>query len=199
MFTIARNRRVLLVALLGVLLVALAACGGAPATAAIDPETRVKGFFNDFSSALNDPNISQPAKQDEWAGKLAGYAKPDQQNSMKGEMKQALEQFGGIGAQLSSLTGGQANLDIKLQMSFENIQTKLASQSGSSAKVELTGGTLKMGLVGKDVDKLGDVGKSINQETPIAEFLNQTSGNNSNVISLELVDGVWYITDLVKK
>src|SRR5262245_31423266 len=177
MFNIARNRRVLMVALIGLLLVALAACGGAP-TAAIDPETRVKGFFNDFSSALNDPNISQPAKQDEWAGKLAGYAKPDQQNSMKGEMKQALEQFGGIGAELSGLTGGQANLDIKLQMSFENIQTKLASQSGSSAKVELTGGTLKMGLVGKDVDKLGDVGKSLNQETPIAEFLNQTSGRS---------------------
>jgi hypothetical protein len=191
-------RRGLLAGLIGLLALALTACGGAP-SAAVDPETRVKSFFNDFSSALNDQDIAKPAKQEEWAGKLAGYAKPDQQVGMKDEMKQALEQFGGIGTSLGALAGGQANLDIKLNVSFQNIETKLQSQSGNTAKVELTGGTLKMALAGKDVDKLGDAAKTINQELPISEFFKETTGTSSNVLTLELIDGVWYMADLVNK
>ena len=48
-------------ALLATLMLALlAACGGSADTAA-SPEDRVKGFINDFSSALSDPTLSETA------------------------------------------------------------------------------------------------------------------------------------------
>lgn len=212
-------RRGLCVVLLTLALAALAACGGAPGTGgssgsaataaptavptavptptpeAEDPETRVKGFFSDFSSALNDPKITEAATQEEWATKLSNYAEPSTQTKTKETFQKTLADFSKATDQLSQLTG-QQNLDIQFKFAFNNIETKLDEKTDTSAKVSLTGGTVKMELVGKDVDKLGDAAKQVSREMPVDEFMKSTNSKNAGVINLKLVDGTWYITDL---
>ena len=212
-------KRGLFALLLTLVLVALAACGGGAPTggtgggstggaataaptaaptavpAAEDPETRVKGFFNDFSAALNDPKITEAAAQDEWAGKLANYAVPDEQAKAKETFKKSLGEFSQAVGQIGQLAGGQA-MDIHLKFAFNNIQTKLEEKTADTAKVRLVGGTVKMELVGKDIDKLGDAAKQINREMSLEEFMKSSNSQNSGVTNLKLVDNTWYISDL---
>lgn len=166
-----------------------------PTPQADDPETRVKGFFSDFSSALNDPKITEAATQEEWATKLSNYAEPSAQAKTKETFQKTLGEFSKASGQLSQLSG-QQNLDIQFKFAFNNIETKLDEKTDTSAKVRLTGGTVKMELVGKDVDKLGDAAKQVSREMPIDEFMKSTNSKSAGVINLKLVDNTWYITDL---
>lgn len=207
-------KRGLLALMLTLALVALAACGGSPGTGggstggaataaptaapeAADPETRVKGFFDDFSAALNDPKITEAAAQDEWAGKLAEYAVPDEQTKAKETFKKSLGDFSKAIAQIGQLAGGQ-NVDLHLKFAFNDIKTKLEEKTADTAKVRLVGGTVKMELTGKDVEKLGDAAKQVNREMTLEEFMKSSSNKDAGLTSLKLVNGTWYITDLTK-
>ena len=210
-------KRGLLALMLTLVLVALAACGGSPSTGgstggaataaptaaptavpeAADPETRVKGFFDDFSAALNDPKITEAAAQDEWAGKLAKYAVPDEQAKAKETFKKSLGEFSQAIAQIGQLAGGQ-NVDLHLKFAFNDIKTKLEEKTADTAKVRLVSGTVKMELTGKDVEKLGDAAKQVNREMTLEEFMKSSSNKDAGLTSLKLVNGTWYISDLTK-
>src|SRR5687768_13067852 len=85
-----RLTRGMMVGMLLVLVLALlAACGGpGGSTTGAGPEQRIKDFTSDFSAALNDPDIGQPAKQEEWANKLAGYFRPADKEKAKADMQE---------------------------------------------------------------------------------------------------------------
>ncbi|GIV96688.1 MAG: hypothetical protein KatS3mg057_1345 [Herpetosiphonaceae bacterium] len=177
-----RSIRVLVSALLvTLLLAALAACGAG--STAVDPETRVKNFFKDFESAINDPNIAQEATQEKWAETLSSYAVPAQRAEVKGEMKEALAGVGDIGTQIGALTG-QENL--KITFKIENLQTKKQSEESNIAKVEITSGQLRMETEGADLPP--ELQAVFGEPIPLSEV---TEG--SNVVTLEKVDGNWYI------
>jgi hypothetical protein len=184
-------------------LLALAACGAPPsspatsgasdqaAVAAEGPEERVKGFFNTFSEAINDPQINEEAVKAEWTERLAAYAVPDEQESARTSIAATLGQFTGL--DMAAMTG-QNDLDVRMDVRFNITETRLVEESGDSATVEIVDGTIVMKAVGDDVEQLGDAAAAFNQELPIGDFFAQ-SGNTSNQIELERIDGVWYLVD----
>ncbi len=144
----------------------LGACGGSAGVAAASPEDRVKSFMNDMMTALSDPNLKEPAKQEEWADKISKYALPTEQAKKKDELKQTLAEMGANMA---------AKPDLKLTMKVEGLTTEKVSETGDSAEVKITGG--------KMITTMGDEKKEIDMTK---DPRNQ---------KLKKVDGVWYILD----
>lgn len=201
-------RTSLLAVLLSLVLAALAACGSAPtgstggstsaptAAPAVGPDQRVKDFFGVFGDALSDPELGQEAKQDEWAGKMAAFALPADQDKAKTEIKKTLKQVGEAFSGMNQAVAGES-MDVKLQISFNDVATTIEEQSGDTAKVKLTGGVMKLELTGDDVAKLGDVATQANREMPLADFLKESSsGKSSDGFNMKLENNTWYFADL---
>ncbi len=200
----------LIAMVLGLTLAALAACGSAPtggtggtgsagseptAAPAVGPDVRVKEFFTVFGEALGDPALGEEAKQEEWAGKMAAFALPKDQDKAKTEIKKTLKQVGDAFNGMNQAVAAQ-NLDVKLQIGFKDIATTIQEQSGDTAKVGLTGGVMKVELVGADVEKLGDVAKQTNQEMPLTEFLKSSGSKSTEGFNMKQENNTWYFADL---
>ncbi|NOK60618.1 MAG: hypothetical protein GFH27_549297n217 [Chloroflexi bacterium AL-W] len=165
--------------------------GGSVAEASEGPEERIASFFNDFGTAMSDPEIGMESKQTEWAETLANYAPPEQREEALGAMTDALSEFGSITQMLEEQTG-QTDLDIRMQMEFTDIETELVSETDTTAEVALAGGIVKMELVGDGVEQLGDMAGMLNQEVPISEMF----GPDMESFPMTKIDNVWYIDDL---
>ncbi|MFV9507311.1 MAG: hypothetical protein AB4911_22395 [Oscillochloridaceae bacterium umkhey_bin13] len=188
--------------LLGTVLLAalLSACGGGsagggPAPTAtpvpIPPEERVKSFFDTFSQAINDPEISDPARQTEWVEQLAAYAAPAERDAVKEELTASLAEFTGM--DLGALTG-QPDLDARIEITFNITETRMVSETADQAIVEVVDGIVSMKPVGADVAQLGEMAAMMTQDLPISDFFADT-GNEDRQIELVKVDGVWYLVN----
>ncbi|HEU4322160.1 MAG TPA: hypothetical protein VFS21_03340 [Roseiflexaceae bacterium] len=206
----------LIAMLLSLMLAALAACGSAPtgtggtggtggtaseptaaptAAPAAGPDVRVKDFFGVFGDALSDPDLGEEAKQDEWAGKMAAFALPADQDKAKTEIKKTLKQVGDAFNGMNQAVAAQ-NMDVKLQISFKDVATEIQEQSGDTAKVGLTGGVMKVELTGADVEKLGEAAAQANQEMPLTDFLKQSGSKSTEGFNMKLENNTWYFADL---
>jgi hypothetical protein len=177
----------------------LSACGGAGSTPAATPvpvatpEERVKGFFDTFSAAINDPEISDPARQSEWVERLVDFAPPAEREQASSQLASSLAEFGGMN--LGEMIG-QEGLDIRLEMTFAITETRLVEESGDRAQVEVVNGMISMQPVGADVEQLGEMAAMMTQEVPISEFF-ADSDNADRLINLVKIDGVWYLEEVL--
>lgn len=181
------QRRIMLAVTALMVALVLAACGGAATPPAETPEDRVKSFFATFSDAINDPEISDAAKQAEWVDRLVAFAPPDDQAGARESIQTALSEFGSFN--IAEMMG-QPDLDVRMDVRFAITETQLVSEEGNRAVVEVVNGTITMQVVGDDVAALGDMATTFNQEVPISEFF-----SDSTQIELRLVDNVWYLVD----
>lgn len=195
-----RLRRRFTLLLVPLLLAALlSACGGGtaavPPTATpipvVPPEERVIGFFTLFSEAINDPAITDPARQAELVDQLAEYAAPAERDAVREELATSLAEFTGM--DLGEVTG-QPELDVRLEIRFDITETRLVTETLDAATVEVVDGMVSMQPVGADVAELGEMAAMITQEIPISEFFADT-GNEDRLIELIKVDGVWYLVN----
>jgi hypothetical protein len=198
------RRSSFLLTLLFALVALLTACGSqganviAPAPTAAPtavpvqtPEERVKGFFDTFTEALNDPQIAEEARKKEWVEKLVAYAPPAEQEGTRTNIVEALDEFTGLN--LGELSG-QPGLDVRMEVLFRITETKLVEENGDNATVEIVDGLISMKPVGPDVEKLGDTASAFTQEVPIKEFFSDASQGDSQ-IKLVRVDGIWYLVN----
>lgn len=168
----------------------LIACGAARPAAG--PEERVQAFFADFSAAVNDPQLADPARRQALADQLAGYVKPSQRDGMRDDWLRTFSDLSTTSDELVELTG-VADPDIRLSISIDDLTTRLVEQDSQTALVELTGGTVRLAFVGADVDRLGLASTDLSQELSIGDFLAQTGAAGGNTIALERVEGAWYL------
>ncbi|WP_110516602.1 hypothetical protein [Herpetosiphon llansteffanensis] len=141
----------------------LVACGGSPAET---PEVRSENFLKDFVAGINDPALGEAAKQEEIADKLAGYFAPDQRATQKAALLEQLQQMAPMGG--------------KIEAKLENVKFEKVSESGDTAVVKISGGTMVMAVDGQSQSiDLADGG-----------IAPGASGNES---TLKKVDNVWYI------
>lgn len=151
--------------LLVVIMTLLVACGGS-STASVAPEERVKGFFTDFSAALNDPKLNEEAAQQQHIDKLTAYFAPSERAKQVESMN---EMFKGM-------SGTEA-----VTMKIEGVTTEKVSESGDNAEVRITGGTMTMTLAGQtSTQNLGEAG---------------FGGASGDTIKLKRESGVWYFVD----
>lgn len=196
---IQRSRRLYLIIAALMLAMLLSACGGASSTPAATPvpvatpEERVRGFFETFSAAINDPEISDPTRQSEWVERLVDYAPPAEREAARGELAGSLAEFGSMN--LGEMIG-QADMDIRLEMNFAITETRLVEESAERAQVEIVDGMISMQPVGADVEQLGEMASMMTQEVPISEFFSD-SDNADRLIDLVKIDGVWYLEEVL--
>lgn len=185
---VAFRRRVCCI-LIGLLLLgALSACGAEVAADQSDagiggnlPETVAASFFEDFNSALNDPDLSQGKTQRAWAERLANYFAPVERAGKRRALGRMLASFAYNQRQLGE---GQR---IVFEITYTNIE--VVDRSDDRATVRLLDGKLRLQRV-RERDN-GDREVLRQQETSLTETLGQTSG----VFPVLRVNGRWFMTE----
>lgn len=155
----------------------------------VGPEQRVQDFYQTFSGALNDPAIKETATQEQWAEQLAGFVEPNLQSQAQQAFQEYLATLGNVGAQIGQATG-QGDLDVRVTAHIDGLQTRLRSETAETAEVELAAGTLKLDIVGADIEKLGPLADQVRRELPLTDL---AGVSENNVIPMKNVDGVWYM------
>jgi hypothetical protein len=156
------------------------------------PEQQVRGFLNTFSNALNDPDITNARRLQEWLDRLTSYIHPDQRERFRREAGAAMTALVelDIGA-LADMPGS----NIRLQMSFEVTETQLVEEEENHATVEVVDGVIATTLVGADVTELDEHEvRMFAQRIPLSVvFAGEDIGNQT--FYLERIDGTWHLVE----
>jgi hypothetical protein len=124
-----RTRSLTITMLLAMLLIILVACGGSSGSSSA-PEERLKAFYADLNSAMNDPGVADPARQEEWAEKISRHYQPSEQATQKEATKNSL------------IFIAEANGS----MTIDGLTTEKISEEGDNAVIRITGGRTKVSL-----------------------------------------------------
>lgn len=124
----------------------LAACGGSGS--ASTPIGRVETYVNDFTSAMNDKDLSKPEVQEKWADTLSKNFIPEEQAAQKTDI---LGGMGMLGA------GG-------MKVEFTGLKFETVNETADTAEVKVVEGKVKMEFMGQtqeqDVAEAGVLGNS---------------------------------------
>jgi hypothetical protein len=182
------RRSILVVATAVLVLFHLSACNitpdqttvqGGQSGGSISPDAVARGFFEDLSKALKDPQLSDDKRRGEWVERLAVYFAPNERDDQRIALREALDSF------ITGLGKLETNEHLTLDLRFEDVE-KIEETSNRAVVRPINGAIYVL------ITRTTDAGvQNIYEETvPLDRLI----GNNGTVPVIR-IGRTWYLTE----
>jgi hypothetical protein len=146
----------------------------------LTPESVTKGFFADLGQALKDPALANEDARATWVERLAGYFAPNERDSQRVILSDALASFASDRSQLAP--------DEALTLEIRFDEPRRVSEDGDRVLVQLPNASLFM-----QISRITDRGAQPYYEQPIS--LDRIIGRSDGSVPTIRIGGRWFLTE----
>jgi len=144
------------------------------------PELVAQYFFEDLGKALQDPQLTNEDRRDQWVERLANYFAPNERDDQRVALSSALDNFVGGRGKL------EQNESLRLEVRFEDIEK--ISDDGNRAMVRPANGSIYILITRTTANGFVTL---YEDDVPLTKII----GNTNGAVPVIRIGRAWFLTE----